>query len=383
MSSEKKNVLVYRSSLLPPSETFIQKQVSSNSGFNCTLVGEFLLADGLDLSKARVILLGLGGIRFRNLAKVLGIILGFRPFAFRKIKAVNPDLIHVHFATDAVDFWPVAKRFNIPYLVTLHGYDIQTHKSWWESGKGGLLRKSYPRRVLDMAACEQVHFIAVSSAIKRRAIEFGIPESKITVSHIGIDTSQFSPSPIPVNKRRDVLFVGRLVEKKGCRYLLEAFAKVQEQYPESRLKIVGDGPLRSQLESKARELNLRVDFLGALPGDDVASLMRNARVFCLPSIRAESGDAEGFGMVILEAQSSGVPVITSADGGREEGIIDGETGFSHEPGSVSEIAKLLDLILSDDVLAERLSDAGPGFVREKLDLGQCTKNLARIYSGFL
>jgi glycosyltransferase involved in cell wall biosynthesis len=117
-----------------------------------------------------------------------------------------------------------------------------------------------------------------------------------------------------------VLFVGRLIPCKGVSLLLEAIARVRTEIPVS-LTVVGDGPIRSELEDRSKELELDglVTFLGALPMSEVAEQMRSAHVFCLPSIR-ESG-----GAVLLEAAASGLPIIAVNYGGPAE-IVDEEVG---------------------------------------------------------
>ncbi len=173
----------------------------------------------------------------------------------RSLEAEAPCLVHAHFGPDALDAWPLARALNLPMLVTLHGYDINTYRDWWEAGKGGPAMRTYPRRLLNLAEQPGVGFVAVSEAIRQRAIEFGIPGQKITVNYIGIDTSKFTPGGIPIAQRPPhVLFVGRLVEKKGCRYLIEAMSTVQREVPGARLIVVGDGPLRQSLEQLAQRL---------------------------------------------------------------------------------------------------------------------------------
>lgn len=244
---------------------------------------------------------------------------------------------------------------------------------------GGHSRKHYPDRLIEIGRDSRVTFLAVSNAVKQQAIGFGLPEEKVKVSYIGIDDDDFMPSNILCSERRDILFVGRLVEKKGCQYLLDAFRLIKDDFPDTKITVAGDGPLRGGLEKFAQANNINADFLGAVSGGDVASLMRQARVFCLPSIRAENGDAEGFGLVILEAQASGVPVITSAEGGRQEGIIHGKTGFSHEERDVQALSMYLRRLLSDDDLANEFSKKAREFVSEKLKIADCTDALEKLY----
>ena len=109
-------------------------------------------------------------------------------------------------------------------------------------------------------------------------------------------------------------------------------------------------------------------------------------MLCLPSITAESGDAEGLPLVILEAQASGVPVVTSARGGATEGIIDGETGYAFAERDVAVMVDRLARLLTDDALVERFSNAAPAFIDKTHDLHRRTAALETLYdqvAGFL
>lgn len=287
--------------------------------------------------------------------------------------------MHAHFGTEALMAWPLAKALNIPLIVTLHGFDINVKKEWWQGGGGGLWMRSYPKRLIGLAANKNVHFIAVSKAIMKRAIDYGIPEAKIRLSYIGVDTETFTPHPRPFSERFEVLFVGRLVEKKGCRYLLEAFASIQDRFPDFELAIVGSGPLEIELKEYARRKKIRVQFLGALNSDQIRERLGSARVFCLPSITAVNGDAEGLPISLLEAQSSGIPVVTSAGGGTEEGIIPGKTGFAIPEKDIDGLAGALSRLLNDHELASQFGEEGKNFAIEKMDLKFCTAKLESIY----
>ena len=267
-------------------------------------------------------------------------------------------------------------------LVTLHGYDININREWWEAGHGGPALRNYPSRLLELAHHPRVHFIAVSDAIQRRAISYGIPAEKILVQYIGIDLRRFTPGGRPIVERiRRVLFVGRLVEKKGCEYLIRAFSKVQALVPDAQLVIVGDGPLRRTLEDLAGKLGIHADFRGVLSNDEVLKELQLARVFCLPSVTAENGDAEGLPIVLLEAQASGVPVVTSARGGTE-GIRDGLTGFIFPERDLDALAAQLIKLLANDAMATSIGAAGAPFVAEKFNLLSCTAALETSYDQY-
>lgn len=379
-----KTVLVYRNDLLPISETFIKEQVMALRDWRPVLVGRRLLHQ-LPLDDLDVRIVGPRQSSFASrllwkARRAFGIV---PSNVTHGLKAENAQLVHAHFGMDALDAWPIARALNLPMLVTLHGYDINVNRDWWEAGHAGLRLRMYPRRLLRLAQQPRVRFIAVSQAVRQRAIAFGIPADKIAVSYIGIDTSKFTPGETAVAQRPlQVLFVGRLVEKKGCRHLIEAMSAVQREVPAAQLTVVGDGPLRQDLENMAIKSGVRAIFRGARPSADVKRELDASRILCLPSITAGNGDAEGFGIVLLEAQASGVPVVTSAQGGATEGIREGLTGYSFPEGDVTALARILIDLLKDDKILVRAAERGPNFVSTEFDLTRCTQRLESQYDAF-
>lgn len=380
-------VFVYRSYLLPYSETFIKEQLLAYKSWRGILVGRALLRQ-LDLDGAEVRLLGRPrrGFSARLYAKVQHRLRGpFWSGALREdwltiLREEKPELLHAHFGVDAVVAAPIAQALNIPMVVTLHGYDINIYREAWEKRKSRAFMRQYPGRLLDLAATDNVHFIAVSDAIKERAITFGIPADKLTTCYVGIDASKFAPGAVPLPARRPrVLFVGRLVEKKGCEYLLRAMQVVKRQVSNAELTIVGDGELRGELERLSRQLGIGAGFVGAVPPHRVRAELEAACVLCLPSVRAADGDAEGFGMVLLEAQAAGVPVVSSAFGGAKEGLVHGKTGFRFEERDVAAMAGSLVEILNNRDRAAVMGSAGREFVASRFDIHRCTERLEAYY----
>ena len=372
-------VLVYRSLVLPYSETFIKEQMLAYRRWRGILSGRRqmnqLPLDGLEVHS-------LGGkseaITSRIVAKMrwtLG-----RPPGLSPLRRQDIRLVHAHFGPDGIEAAVIAKRFGVPLLVTLHGYDIYVRREWFEAGRGRKDLTRYPDQLLALAGSPSVHFIAVSDNIKAQAIRVGIAPEKLTTRYIGIDLTRFRPGPVPVAARPPrVLFVGRLVEKKGCEYLLRAMRQVQDHVPEASLSIIGDGVLRKELEALAHELQIRVCFHGSLPSDAVRRAFEEARVCCQPSVRATSGDAEGLPIVTLESQACGVPVITSACGGATEGIADGITGYAFEEKAVDALAAHLIELFRDDAKVTAMSQAALQFVRERFDIRKTTAELESTY----
>jgi glycosyltransferase involved in cell wall biosynthesis len=371
-----KRVAVFRASLLPLSETFIRDQVRALDSWEPILAGLWETEQGLATPGVRreIVRADARSVEWRFLfARPL-------PPLVERLRQLRVSLVHAHFGPDGLRAWPSVKAAGLPLLVTLHGYDITIRRDWWERGHAGWAMRLYPYRLLRMARHPLVRFVAVSQAIMQRAIEYGIPREKITVAYTGVDTTRFKPGGLPLAQRgRRVLFVGRMVEKKAPLMMIRAFAQVREQLPDAELAMVGAGPLLENARSLARELGTPVEFLGARSSDDVLSQIHRARVLCLPSVTAANGDAEGFGMVLLEAQACGVPVLTSAMGGATEGLLDGRTGHAFREGALEEMVVKLRILLEDMNLATTASATAARFVADSFDIRSCSRHLEQIY----
>jgi glycosyltransferase involved in cell wall biosynthesis len=259
-------------------------------------------------------------------------------------------------------------------IVTYHGYDATFKDSALERTRQGR-RYLRSRPKLQRVATQ---FLAVSNFIKKRMVQQGFPESRILVHYIGVDVDRFQP-PLTHEPTLRVLFTGRLTEKKGCSYLIQAMALVQEELPEAELVIIGDGEHRTALEQQAATTLTRYTFLGRQSPEIVKQWMQKATVFCVPSITAEDGDSEGFGIVFAEAQASGMPVVSFASGGIPEAVSHEETGLLAPEGDWKKLAEYLLLLFSNRDLRERFSQAGRARVERMFDLRKQTRLLEDIY----
>jgi colanic acid/amylovoran biosynthesis glycosyltransferase len=364
-------VVIFRDRLLPFSETFIRSQVRSLSKFSAIYAG-CRRVPGLELSANPVVVLANGALG--RVEEILFKTAGWSPRMAARLGKYEPVILHAHFGPDGVTALPLARRLNIPLVVTFHGFDANLGDDAFSASRWG---RRYLRR---RGALKQnaAGFIAVSEFILRRLLEQGFPREKIRVHYIGVDTSGFQPEPT-VARSKTVLFVGRLIEKKGCEYLIRAMEDIQREMPDAELVVVGDGPLLESLERQAQVRLRRYRFLGAQSADDVRKWMRSAAVLCVPSIVAASGDAEGLPISLMEAQSSGLPVVGFASAGIPEAISHDETGYLAHEKDWRALSGYLARLLQDRELWAKFSLAGRERIKKMFDLRSQTAKLERIY----
>lgn len=332
------------------------------------------LVPGLQLQADKQIIINTGGVAGRR--KELEFkLMGPGRRLTRRLKAIQPKLIHAHFGPEGCLAMPIAEKLNIPLIVTFHGYDATT--------KDEYARKSYytHRNYLKQRPKLQKKgdlFIAVSDFIREKLISQGYPPEKVIRHYIGINTDSFKPDS-SIIRRDTVLFVGRLVEVKGCAYLIEAMSQVQRKNPEAELVIIGDGPLRGELERMAASKLTHYRFLGTQPHHVVREWMNRARVFSVPSVRAENGAEEGLGMVFLEAAAMGVPVASFATGGIPEAVEHGKSGYLAPERDAKQLGIYIDRLLADRTLWKEFSEYGRIRVNKKFDLDEQTRQMEDLY----
>ncbi|MET0658483.1 MAG: glycosyltransferase [Steroidobacteraceae bacterium] len=370
----KRRVLIFRSRLLPASETFIQAQAAALTRYEPYFLGRKRVR-GLELPTERQCVI--------NESRLLGRVYdrlftssGYLPARVRReLKRIQPALVHAHFAVDACLALPLARALGVPLVVTMHGYDVTTSDEVFKRRSDRALRQFPERRVQLFREAEQ--FIAISNFIRASAERLGCPPERTRVLYIGIDEQRFTPST-QERTRPLVLFVGRLVPKKGGEHLLNAMTLVQQQVPSAELVLIGDGPLRQTLEAQARGLR-NVTFLGAQPPTIVREHLQRASVFCVPSIAAPNGDNEGLGMVFLEAQASAIPVVSFDSGGVSEAVQQGVTGLLAQPGDDAALASHITRLLQDSELKQQMGAAGRARVEQQFSLRKQTALLEDLY----
>jgi len=364
-------VVVFRTQLFKPSEVFIRDQAAALPNAEVLLLGRTVMGE----PDRRLPYRTLGGGRLDALRFVVA---GDVNRFARALQGFDASLIHAHFAIDGLYARSLARTLDLPLITTLHGFDITTNRfDLLKSGKPALGR--YALFQSDLKRDGNL-FLCVSEFMLQQALRAGYPEQRLRKHYIGVDTAAFSPGD-PASPEPVFLHVARLVEKKGTAYLLQAFAEVLARIPEARLEIVGDGPLRASLESLARELGIahRVAFLGARPHADVRVRLGQSWCLVLPSVTARNGDAEGLGMVLLEAAASGVPTVATRHGGIPEAVRDGESGILVPERNARELAGAMLQIATDAALRGRMAACARRMVEEEFDLARQSGELESIY----
>lgn len=347
MENDRRRVLIWRQVVLPPSETFIANQAAALRRWEPRFAS------------------------YEVVPNDFGIIPDVQATSSRDpaLRAAlrTSDLVHAHFGPDAAAIAPAATLARTPLIVTFHGYD---------AAQDGVYEGRRAQLKLRFMFARARAIIAVSGFIADRVIELGAPAKRVVRHHIGIPL----PTDVPDTQHRaGVLFVGRLVDKKGCDDLLAAVAGLPGELRQTRVTIIGDGPVRAELERQAAQLGLAVDFRGVQSNELVRAEMRRAAVLCAPSRRAANGDAEGLPITILEAAAHRLPVVSTTSSGIPEAITDGESGLLVAERDRAALTQALGRALSDGELRRRLAAVGRTVVETHFDIVKQTALLEDIY----
>lgn len=288
----------------------------------------------------------------------------------RVVRRVQPDVVHAHFGPAAVLMAPVAECLDVPLVTTFYGYDISslpTEDFWAEA-----YDEFWP----------QVDAVTVlSNEMKSRAEKLGCPAEKLTVVHLSRDLENFPFHP-PSRSVESVLFVGRLVPKKAPLDAVRAVEQANARGADLTLDLLGDGPLRDEVERYVKECDLgdAVTVHGRVPNDEVSSRMRKADAFILPSRTAPNGNREGTPTVLVEAQAVGLPCVSTRHAGIPEMIPEAHYDLLVSEGDVAALTEALWTLAGrpiDDL--EQMAERGRRKVEQDFSLCEEVKRLHEIY----
>lgn len=266
----------------------------------------------------------------------------------RAVRAHRPDVLHAHWLLPQGLAVLVAAK-GVPALMTAHGGDIYAltdRLTLWAK-----------RRVLRRAGA----VTAMNGDMADRLVRLGTAPDKVQVLPMGADVGVIRAAAAGVQRIPGrLVFVGRLVEKKGVAVLLDALRRM----PAGgwSLEIIGDGPLRAELELQAA--GLPVHFAGSLPRSYVALAYAQAEVAVVPSVPAATGDQDGLPVSLLEAMAAGCAVVASDLAGIDAAVVDGESGLLVPPGDADRLARTLAGLLDDPERRAKLGAAADSRAEE-------------------
>ncbi len=282
-----------------------------------------------------------------------------------EIKKRGIQHIHAHFALNAATVAMVIGRLlGITYSSTAHANDI------------------FADPVLLEEKLKNAKFTITISEYNKRYLQQFASAAKIHIVHYSLDLDQFAPLPERKDGSSPVIFsIGRLVEKKGFPYLVDACRILAERGYKFKCEIVGEGPQRDILEQMIADNNLEgiVLLKGAVLQENLMEYWRKATVFALPCVIAEDGDRDGMPNVLIEAMALQVPVISTSLVGIPEFIRHGRSGFLAPPGDAKTLADLLGELLDAPALRQRMARNARVMTEQTFDIERNTRQIYDLY----
>lgn len=277
----------------------------------------------------------------------------------------DADVIHAHFATSAAAIARIAARLsNRPYTVTAHAKDI--------------FHQDVDERALSARLSDAARVITVSEYnVRYLSQQFPACKARIRRVYNGMPLQRLPVRGARASRAR-IVSVGRLIEKKGMEFLLQAIALLRDEFPDIHCDVIGDGPLREPLTDLARQLGVadQVTFHGILAQHSVHKYVCEADVFVAPCVVSDDGDRDGLPTVLLEAMAIGTPCISTPVTGIPEIIVDQKTGLLVPERSPQAIAEACSKLFRDMGLSLAVSAAAADLIRSQFDIQITTGSLA-------
>ena len=262
--------------------------------------------------------------------------------ALRKARReFRPQVIHAHWLLPQ-GLIAALGRQDVPLVATSHGADLFGLRGKWFAR---LRRWVVPR----------ISVVTLVSEAMRQRLLAEQPQANAVVMSMGVDVRErFVPGTVE-RSPAELLFVGRLVEKKGLHHLLQALPRVIAECPDARLTIAGFGPERERLERIVSELDLKahVDFIGAMSQASLPVLYQRATIFVAPFVEADDGDQEGLGLVVAEAMACACPVIVG-NVPATQGLVDECSGIRVPASDHTQLARTIVTLLKDEARRARM-----------------------------
>jgi glycosyltransferase involved in cell wall biosynthesis len=294
-----------------------------------------------------------------------GFLLAFGRAVGAAVRRFEPDVIHAHWWVPGGWF---VRRWGVPYIITCHGSDVRLleRAELVRKAAGGVFRKA-------------ARITAVSQFLARDIARL-LPRlpADVLVTPMPVDVAGLlSASSIPKADPPRILYAGNLVRSKGVDVLLRAVALLNRRAVPCQLKILGEGPMQSELEALARELGIAplVTWAPFVPQSQMGAEYGASLVTVLPS----RGQAEGLGLTMVEALLAGSSVVGTPAGGIPEVVQHERTGLIARDGDPADLATQLERLLTDAALRERLAREGKQYVLDRYSPETAVRRFLEIY----
>lgn len=276
-------------------------------------------------------------------------------WVFRRIRKVRYKAI-VGGAFDFMNGWLIllGRFFGIPVIC------LGNAEEFTLALKGKGIKNWVKRNWMKFTHKKASGFIVVCHFCKDILVSIGVDPHKIEIVPSSINPQKLLSVPNRSYQGYRVLSVGRIVERKGFHFVMDAICKLKKELPEITLTIVGGGPYFSKLEQKQKDLKAEGYILlkGPLTDEELSRLYSESNLFVLAHMMLENGDTEGCPTVFSEASGCGLPVIGGMEGGASTAIVEGKTGFIVNSRNVDQLADRIKTILTQPELAKQMGQAG-------------------------
>jgi colanic acid/amylovoran biosynthesis glycosyltransferase len=294
----------------------------------------------------------------------------------RLLERRDADLMHVYFGHTGVHLLPFIKRWPKPVVVSFHGMDIMPRED----------KPGYLDNLKDLLQTIPL-VMARSHSLKERMLDLGCPEEKFRLNRTGIPLGNFPfvERQPPQDGAWHFVQACRLVEKKGLDVALKAFARFAASRPGARFTIAGDGPLRETLDALVVELELlgKVSFAGFLSEGALRDLYHSAHAFVHPSQITEDQNQEGIPNSMLEAMSTGLPVLATHHGGIPEAVNDGAAGLLSAERDVDGLLDHMERLAADTGAWGQMGQRASADMHENFEQSAQVKKLEDVYRELL
>lgn len=317
----------------------------------------------------QALLKSLNMFKFKRQAVALRTLYQIAPFMGKG----DYDVVHCHFGPNGIlgVYLKDLGVFTGKVITVFHGYDISQYIM------------QHGRDVYKYLFENGDLFLPISNRWKDELIALGCREDKIMVHHMGIATERYDYTQRNTGggTKIRILSIGRFVEKKGIRYGVEAVGSIVKEYPDIEYTIIGDGPLRDEIESIIDKMNLRetIRLLGWKSQEEILNVLKDSDILLAPSVTSKESDQEGIPVVLMEAMAMGLPVISTYHSGIPELVQDGVSGFLAPEGNVTILTDKLRQCIEDRGLWPSIGNEGRKMIIREYNINNLNDRLVGMY----